>query len=179
MQSISDLYTHQGEIIDKMLKQVTQAVNQMLCKTTTGSPASNLHLSDAPHDNTSDRQSAPTLTTSDIHKHTTTSPKTLTDQTPLNTSPHTLLQILKKKTKQIIMYIDALLHLSTLYNKILQEWNLNGLCQYDNAHQTYIFKNSYHIVNCSYILIFYGNPHAMSLHQTHTNGMKPVQTIYL
>ena len=38
-------------------------------------PASYVDSSDTPHDNTSDRQSAPTLNTSDIHKHTTTSPK--------------------------------------------------------------------------------------------------------
>ena len=43
----------------------------MLLKITTGSPASNIDSCDMPHDNTSDRQSAPTIDTSDIHKHTT------------------------------------------------------------------------------------------------------------
>ena len=73
--SSSDLDTDQGEIIDKILKQVSQRVNKMLLKTTTGNPASNLDSSDTPHDNTSDRQSAPSLNTIDIHKHTTTSLK--------------------------------------------------------------------------------------------------------
>ena len=75
LQSSSDLDTNQGEIIDEMLKQVAWTVNQMLLKTTTGSPTSNLDLSDTAHDNTSYRQSAPTLNTSDVHKHTTISLK--------------------------------------------------------------------------------------------------------
>ena len=58
------------------------------------------------------------------------------------------------KKNQIIMDIDALSHSPTLCNKILQELNLNGLCQYNNAQQAYMFKNANHIVNCSYILIF-------------------------
>ena len=69
----------------------------MLSKRPTGSPASNLDSRNIPHDNTSDRQSAPTLNTSDVHKHTATSPKTLTDQTHLNTCSQMLLQVLKKK----------------------------------------------------------------------------------
>ena len=52
------------------------------------------------------------------------------------------------------MDIDALSHSHTLCNKILQELNLNCFCQYSNSHQAYIFENSNHIVNCSYILIF-------------------------
>ena len=104
LQCSVDLDTDQGEIIDEMLKQAVQTVNQTLLKITTGSPASNLDSRDTPHDNTSDRQSAPTLTTSDIHKHTITSPKTLTDQTHLNACSHTLSKILRK---QIIMEIDA------------------------------------------------------------------------
>ena len=42
----------------------------------------------------------------------------------------------------------------TLCNKILQELNLNGLCQYCNSHKVYIFKKSNCIVNCSYVLVF-------------------------
>ena len=53
------------------------------------------------------------------------------------------------------MDIDALSHSPTLHNKFLQELNLNGLCQQNNAHQAYIFKNSNHIVHCSYILILF------------------------
>ena len=41
-QSSSDLDTDKGEIINEMLKQVVQAFNQMLCKTTTGNPASQM-----------------------------------------------------------------------------------------------------------------------------------------
>ena len=62
----------------------------MLLKTTADSPASNSDSSDTPHDNTSDRQSAPTLNTSDIHKHITTLPEILTDQTLSNISSQTL-----------------------------------------------------------------------------------------
>ena len=52
------------------------------------------------------------------------------------------------------MDIDASSHSPTLCNKILQELNLNGLCQYNNLHKAYIFKKSTHIVNCSYMFIF-------------------------
>ena len=52
------------------------------------------------------------------------------------------------------MDIDALSHSPTLHNKILQELNLNGLCQYYNTHQAYLFENSHKVVNCSYILVF-------------------------
>ena len=45
-QSGSDLYKDWGKIIDGMLTQVAQTVNQMLLKTTTGSPTSNLDLND-------------------------------------------------------------------------------------------------------------------------------------
>ena len=69
----------------------------MLLKTTTGSPTSNLDLSDMSHDNTPDRQPVPTLNINDVHKHKTTSPKTLTNQTHLNTCPQTLSQILNKR----------------------------------------------------------------------------------
>ena len=50
----------------------------MLLMTTTGNPTSNLDSSKIPHNNTSGRQSAPTLNTlniSDIQKQTITSPK--------------------------------------------------------------------------------------------------------
>ena len=45
-------------------------------------------------------------------------------------------------------------HSPTLYNKILQELNLNGLCKYNNTHQSSSYENSNKIVNCSYILVF-------------------------
>ena len=100
-----------------------------------------------------DRQSVPTLNLSDITKYTTTSPNhtyrpgslenSLTDPTTNFEPP-----------KQIIMEIDALSHAHTLHNKILWELSLNGLCQYNNTHQAYLFKNSNKEANCSYILVF-------------------------
>ena len=123
----------------------------MLLKTTTDSPTSNLDSSKTPHDDTSDSQSASTLNTSDIHKHIT---KKLLQIRLIQTHPHKLLQILKNKTKHIIMDIDAISHLPSLCIKIVQELNLNGLCQYCNSHQAYVFKNSNHLVNCSNILVF-------------------------
>ena len=53
------------------------------------------------------------------------------------------------------MDIDALSHSPTLCNKILQEVNLIGLCNYNNIHQAYSFENSNKIVNCSYSLVFF------------------------
>ena len=64
-----DLDTDQDEIIDETLKQVAHTVNQILLKTTTGSPTSNLDLSDASHNNTPERLPVPTLKTSDILVH--------------------------------------------------------------------------------------------------------------
>ena len=52
------------------------------------------------------------------------------------------------------MDIDALSHSLQLCNKILQELNLNGLCQYSKSHKAYIFEKSNCIVNCSRMLIF-------------------------
>ena len=52
------------------------------------------------------------------------------------------------------MEIDPLSHSPTLHNKILQELNLSGLCQYSNSHKVYIFEKSNCIVNCSYVPIF-------------------------
>ena len=80
-QSSSDLDTDQGDIIDETLKHIVQRVNQMLLKASTGRSSSNLDSSDTSHDNTQDRQSVSTLNTGDVHKHTNTSPETLTDQT--------------------------------------------------------------------------------------------------
>ena len=51
------------------------------------------------------------------------------------------------------MNIDSLSYFPTLHNKILQELNLNGLCQYNNTLQACLFENSNQEVNCSYILI--------------------------
>ena len=47
-----------------------------------------------------------------------------------------------------------LYHFCPPYIKILQEFSLLGLYQYNNAHQAYIIENSNHIVTCSYIVIF-------------------------
>ena len=99
----SYLDTDQGEIIDETLKQFLQTVNQILLKTTTGNPASNLDSSGTPHDKTSDRESASTLNTNNIHKQTTTSPKNTYRP---DSSEHILTD--QYKTKQIITDIDTL-----------------------------------------------------------------------
>ena len=54
-QSSSDLDTDQDEMIDETIKQVAQSVNQMLLKTTTGNPTSNLTPSDSSQNRTPDR----------------------------------------------------------------------------------------------------------------------------
>ena len=96
----------QGEIIDEMIKQVVQTVNQTLLKTTTGSPSSNLDLSDTSHDNTPDRQSVPTLNTTEIHKHTATSPKhTYIPDSSENSLTHPVTNF--EQTKQIMMDTDT------------------------------------------------------------------------
>ena len=46
-----------------------------------------------------------------------------------------------EQMKQIIMDIDALLHSSTLCNKILQALSINSLCKYGNLHKAYLFEN--------------------------------------
>ena len=71
-QSNSNLDTDQGEITDETIKQVMQSVNQMIHKTTSGNPTSNLTLSNFSHDRTPDRQSVPALNPSDIHTQTKT-----------------------------------------------------------------------------------------------------------
>ena len=98
-QSSSDLDTDQGEIIDEMLKQVVQTFNETLMMTTTSKPTSNLNSNKTPHYNTSDRQPAPTVNTSDFQMKTITPPKDAYNQTHLTTSVPTQLQTLKKKTK--------------------------------------------------------------------------------
>ena len=52
------------------------------------------------------------------------------------------------------MNIDALLHSTTLQNKILQVLNFHGLCKYSSTQQVYLYENSNEIANCSYILVF-------------------------
>ena len=87
----------------------------MLLKTTTGIPASNIDSDDTPHDTAWDRHSAMfwtqvTIINTQLHHH-----KMLTDQIHQYTCSHTLLQILKKKTKQIIMDMDALSNYNYIY----------------------------------------------------------------
>ena len=150
-QSSLDLDTDQVEIIDETLKQLHRHLTKHYLRQLQDS-ASNLGSRDTSHDNTSNRQSTHAFNTSDIYKHTTTSPENkLTDQTHLNTSSQTPLQISKKTH---LFGYRCFITLPTQHNKILQELNLNGLCQYSNSHQAYIFKNSNGIVNCSYILVF-------------------------
>ena len=105
-QSSSDFDTHQGEIIDKT-KQVAQSVNQMLLKTTTGNPTSNLTLSNSSQDRTPDRKSILILNPSDIHTQTKTQPThTYRPISPENSITNPVTGF--KQTKQIIMDTDAL-----------------------------------------------------------------------
>ena len=135
------------------MKQVVQTDNQMLVKTTTGNPTSNLNVSNTSCDKTPDRHSVPTLNPSNIHKHTTTSlDHTYRPDSLENSLKHPTTNF--EQTKQIIMDIDTLSHSPTIHYRILQELNLNDLCQYNNIHQTYLFENSNKIVNFSYILVF-------------------------
>ena len=84
-QCISDLDTDQGEIINEILQNIAQTLNQMLLMTTTGNPTNNLDSNKILHDNTLDRQSAPTLNASDVQKQTITSTK---DTYKSNSSKH-------------------------------------------------------------------------------------------
>ena len=125
----------------------------MLLKTITGNPTCSLSLSDSSQDKTPDRQAIPTLKPSDIHTQTKTQPtQTHRPVSPENSITHSVTNF--EQTKQIIMDIDALSHSPALYNKILQELNLHGLCLYNNTHQAYLVDNLNKLVNCSYILVF-------------------------
>ena len=97
--------------------------------TTTGNPNSNLDSSEVPHDNTSDRQSAPTLDTSDVQKQTITSPK---DTYKSDSTKHIHTNCIrnfekKKQNKTNCCGHRCFITFPTLFNKILQELNLSGL----------------------------------------------------
>ena len=85
-QSSSDLHTDQGDIIDEKIEHVAQSVNQMLVKTSTGNPTSNLTQNDSPHDRIPNRQSIPNPNPSDIHTQTKHNQLIPTDQ--FHTSSH-------------------------------------------------------------------------------------------
>ena len=135
--SNSDLDTDQGEIINATPRKVVQTFSQTLLRTTAGSPTSNLDSNNVPHDNTLDTQSASTLDTNDIQKQTIPPPKDAYNLDPANNIRTNLISNFEEK--KIIMDRDALSHSTKLHYKILQELNLNGLCQYSNSHKEYIF----------------------------------------
>ena len=87
-----------------------------------------------PHDNTSDLQSI-----QDVNLHTTPNIIKTKSKTDLNKTHPPMDNITSSittfnKTKQIIIDMDKLSHLTTICNKVLQAMNLNGLCKYDNSH---------------------------------------------
>ena len=88
-----------------------------------------------------------------MHTQTKSPPThTYRPDSPVNSITHPVTNF--EQTKHIIINIDTLSHTPTLHNKILQELNLNGLCQYNNTHQAYLVENSNKIVNSSYNLVF-------------------------
>ena len=87
-----------------------------------------------------DRQSAFTLNTNNIQKQIIPPQK---DSYKLDSTDHIR-----------IKPITNLSHSPGLCNNVLQELNLNGLCQYSKSHKAYIFEKSNHIVNSSHLLIF-------------------------
>ena len=151
-QSSSDLGTDQGDIIDEAIKQVALLVNQMLLKTSTGNPTSNLTQNDLPHNKIQNSQFSTQTQVTFIQKQTHNHFRP-TDQPHLKTViTHPVTNF--EQAKQIIMNIDALSHSPTPHHKILQEFNLNGLCKNNNTYQSYLYKNSNKMVNCPYILVF-------------------------
>ena len=161
-----------------MLKQVAQIFKQILL-TTTGNLDSNLDSSKIQYDNTLntvDRQSAPTLNTSNIQKQTITSPK---DPYKSDSSEHIHMNVIANFEKNYYGH-RALSHSLNVHNKILQELNLNGLCQYSNSYKAYILEKSNHIVTCTYVLVFLRqSTYYVITPHTHTSGTKSIQMKYL
>ena len=52
------------------------------------------------------------------------------------------------------MGIKTMSQTPEIHNKILQELNQNGLCQYSKSHKAYIFEQSNQSVNCSHVFMF-------------------------
>ena len=168
-QPSSDLDTDQGDIIDETIKQVAQSVNQTLLKTSTDNPVSSL-TQNGPRNNVTNKQTICDSNPSDIHSQTNTQPiHTHQPVSPKNNITHQNTSF--KQAKQIITNIDALLHLPTLQNNILQKLNLHGLCKYSSTQQAYMYKNANKIVNCSHILVFLKHQHIRQSHQTYINGI--------
>ena len=102
--------------------------SKTLLMTTVGTHNSNTDSNNDPRDRILDRQAASTVNTNDIQKQIIPPQKDCYEVNLTNhgkTNPITNFE----RAKQIIMVIDALMHSSELYNKILQELNHNDLCQ--------------------------------------------------
>ena len=98
-QSSSELDTDQGDIIDKIIKQVAQSVNQTLLKTSTGNHISSLTQND-PHMTMlqTNRQSMTQIHVTFIQKQIH-SQFILMNQSHLKTALHIQIQVLKKPNK--------------------------------------------------------------------------------
>ena len=113
---------HQEEAVDEPLRTVVQTFIQALLMTIGGTPNSNTGSNNDAHDEIMDRQPASTLNATDNQGQSMPPQKDSYDTDPMG-------QIGKdpiinfKRTRQVIMGIDALLHTPELCNKILQELN--------------------------------------------------------
>ena len=151
-ESSSDLDTGHGDTIDETIKHVKHTINQTLLTSSITNATAN-KASNGLHDNMPDLQPTQDISPHSIHMQTNAK-STSIKQT------HSIIDNIKppvttfKKTKNIIMNIDALSYSTTLHNKIKQSINLNGLCKYDTLHKAYLFEYSNKPVNCFYILVF-------------------------
>ena len=106
-QSSSDLDTDQGDIIDETIKQVTQAVNQTLLKTSTDNPTINLTQNDPPHERIANRQSILDRNLTDFHTQTDTQPiQAYRPVSPKYSITHPVMNF--EQSTQIIMNVDML-----------------------------------------------------------------------
>ena len=140
--------------------------------TIVGTPNSNIGLNNDLYDKIMGRQPASTLNTNDNKGQPLPPQKESYNVDPIDkirTGPI----IHFKRTKQVIMGIDALSLTPGPCNKILYECNHNGFCQYKKLHKTYIFVPFNCVVISFHILMFLKkHPYAMSSNHTPISGIK-------
>ena len=130
--SSSDLDRDQGEAVDETLRKVAQMLSQPLLTTIGSTPNSNIGSNNDPYDKIMDRQPASTLDTNDNQGQSLPPQKDSYNADPIDqigNKPNRNFE----RTRQVIMGINALSHTPELHNKILQELNCNGLCQYSKS----------------------------------------------
>ena len=116
-------------MIDETIKHVTHKINQTLLTSNTCNTSTNKISNNLLHNDTPDLDP-----TQDVNLHTTptNTVKGIKQKTPTQVQHYILNHNVFNQTKQIIMDIDKLSHSTMLCSKILQSFNLNGLCKYDN-----------------------------------------------